>query len=74
MGKVIYYEFCKKFTFDSEKKYYMHNPESVLENGTNKILCDFEIQMDNLISASVPDWVIVNKKENLRNNGPCRSS
>ena len=29
----------------------MHNPESVLENEKHKILSDFEIQMDDLISA-----------------------
>ena len=38
----------------------MLNPESVLENKTNKILWDFEIQTDHLISASRPDLVIVN--------------
>ena len=40
----------------------MHNPESVLENDTHKILWDFEIQTDNLISAKRPDLVVVNKK------------
>ena len=43
-------------------KWYMDNPESVLENETCKILWDFEIQMDHLISARWPDLMIVNKK------------
>ena len=29
----------------------MHNPESVLENETHKLLWDFEVQMDFLISG-----------------------
>ena len=41
----------------------MHNPESVQENETHKLLWDFEIQTDHLISARRPDQVIVNKKK-----------
>ncbi len=40
MGKVIHWELCKKFEFDHANKRYMHNPESVLENETYKILWD----------------------------------
>ena len=40
----------------------MHNPESVLENEVHKVLWDYEIQTDHLISARQPDQVIVNKK------------
>ena len=43
-------------------KWYMHNPESILENETHKILWDFEIQTDPLILASQQDLVIINKK------------
>ena len=41
----------------------MHNPESVLENETHKLLWDFEIQTDQLISDRRSDLVIVNKKK-----------
>ena len=41
----------------------MYNPEYVLESEMHKILRDFEIQMDNLISDTQPDLVIVNKKK-----------
>ena len=40
----------------------MHNPESVIENETHKLLWDFEKQTDNLISARRPYQVIVNEK------------
>ena len=40
----------------------MHNQESVVENETYKLLSDFEIQTDHLISTRRPDLVIVNKE------------
>ena len=43
----------------------MHNPEFIQENGTHKLLRDFEIQTDHLILTRWPDLKIVNnnKKE-----------
>ena len=63
MGNVIYWEMCKKFKFDHTNKWYMHNPASVLENATHKLLWDFNIQMDPLIPARRPDIIIINKKK-----------
>ena len=40
----------------------MHDPESVQEIETHKLLWDFEIQTNHLISARRTDLVIVNKK------------
>ena len=55
-------------------RWYMHNPESARVNESHKLLRDFEIQTDYLISARRPDLVIVNqRKENLQNSGLCRS-
>ena len=62
MGKVIHWELCKKFKFDHANKWYMHNPEPVLENETYKLHSDFEIQMDHRILTRRPDLVIVNEK------------
>ena len=42
---------------------YMHKLESVLENEAHKILLDFEIQTDHLISARRPEPVLINKKK-----------
>ena len=41
----------------------MHNPASVLENDTHKLLWDFDIQTDQLISARRPDLIIINNKK-----------
>ena len=68
-GKVIHWELCKKLKFYHTNKWYMHNPESVLENETHKLVWDFEIQTDHLISARRSEQVIINKKENLPNRG-----
>ena len=38
VGKVIHWELSKKLKFDHMNKCYMHNPESVLENETHKLL------------------------------------
>ena len=39
----------------------MHKLESVLENEMHKILWNFEIEIDLLISTRRPDLVIINK-------------
>ena len=41
----------------------MHKPEFLLKNATYKILWDFEMQTDHLITARRPDLVIANKKK-----------
>ena len=51
-------------------------PASVLENDTHKLLWDFDIQTDPLITARRPYLIIINKKqkkkkETLQNCGLC---
>ena len=41
----------------------MHNPTPVLENDTHKLLWDFDIHTDHLISAKRPDLIIINNKK-----------
>ena len=54
VGKVIHWEMCKKFRY-----IYMHNPAPVLENDTHKLLWDFDIYTDHLISARRPDLIMI---------------
>ena len=44
----------------------MHNPESFPENDTLKLLWDFKIQTDQLISVKQSDQVIVNNNTKKR--------
>ena len=68
VGKVIHWEMCKKFKFDHTNKWYMHNPAAVLENDRHKLLWDFDIQTDHLISARRPYLIVISKKKkNLQN-------
>ena len=63
---MIHWEICKKSKFDHTNKWYMHNLASVLENDTYKLLRDFDIQTDHLISARRPDLIIINKQTNKK--------
>ena len=75
--KLIHWEMYKKFKFDHTNKWYMRNPAAVLESDTQKLLWDFKIHTNHLISARKPDLIIINynphppKNEDLKN---CRFS
>ena len=58
---------------DHTNKWYMHSPTSVLENEAHKLLCDFEVKTDHLISARRLDLKITKRKrkKNLQNCGLC---
>ena len=60
---MIIRELCKKLKFDHMNKWYIHNPEFVLNNEMLKILWDFEIKTDHLISARRPNLGIIKKKK-----------
>ena len=61
MGKVTHGELCKKLKFDHTNKWYMHNPESVLEYEMHKHLWNFEIKTDHQSSARRPDLIEISK-------------
>ena len=63
VGKVIHWELFKKLKFDHTNKWYMDNLEYVRENNTHKLVWDFEIQKDHLISFRRPGHIIINKNE-----------
>ena len=44
----------------------MQNPEPVLENDTHKLLWDFDIQTDHLISTRKTDLIIIKKKRTCK--------
>ena len=64
---VVYLKLRKKLKFEHTNKWYMYNAESVRKNETHKLLWDFEIKTDHLISAWRPDLIIVDEKK-----GTCR--
>ena len=54
---MIHWELCKKFNF------YQSNPVYVQENETHKLLWDFDIQTDHLISARRLELIIITIKK-----------
>ena len=65
--KAINWELWKGLTFGHAGNWYMHKPESVVENGTYKILQELEIQTDPQIAARRLDLVLpppIKKKKN----------
>ena len=66
VGKVINREMYKKFRFVYTNKWYIHNPASILENDTHKLLWDFDIQTDSLISARRRELIIINPTKKKR--------
>ena len=68
VGKVRHWKLCRKSKFDHTNKWYMHNRAAVLRTETHKLLRNFNVQTDPLITARRPDLIIINKqKENWRN-------
>ena len=51
----------QEIKFDHPNKWYMHKLESAQENETRKLLWDFEIQIDLLITAGQSGPVTVKK-------------
>ena len=51
----------------------MHSPAPVLENDTYKLLWDFDIQTDHLISARRSDLILINKKREFAKLSPSLS-
>ena len=49
---------------DNYLHFAMQNPIPVLENDTHKLLWDFDIQTNHLISAKRPDLIIINNNNN----------
>ena len=46
----------------------MHNPAPVLENNPHKLIWDFDIQTDHLISTRRPDLIIINNNKKKKKN------
>ena len=51
---VIIWKLYEKLKFNHTNKWYIHNPESILENESHTLLWDFAIQTYHLILATWP--------------------
>ncbi len=63
-GKMIHWDICRKFSIHVSDKWYNHEPQSVVENETCKILWDLTVQTDHIIDARRPDLILIKKHDN----------
>ena len=55
-------ETCGTNEMHVKPKWYNHQPEAVIENDSCKILWDFTVQADQLVTAKGPDLIFIDKK------------
>ena len=62
VAKVIHSKLCEKWGLVKAEKWYMHQPEIVLESEHCKILWDFPIQTDKQLEHNRPDITVIEKE------------
>ena len=62
IGKYLHWTICKANDIKVEEKWYMHQPEPIVENQKCTILWDYGINTDRKIPANRPDIVIKDHK------------
>ena len=58
----LHWSLCRHFGFPHAEKWYEHRAEKILENERCKLLWDFDLKTDRVISARRPDLLIVDKE------------
>ena len=66
---MIHWELCKTLKFDHTTKWYRHKPESVQDNETWKIFCDFEKHIESPNDNQMTKLWWLSKTENLLSRG-----
>ena len=64
VARLIHWSLCAKFDLDRSENSWSHCPPSVIENDRVKLLWDFNIYTDRVISARHPNIVVINKLDN----------
>ena len=63
VGRRIHWEICRANGIHVKSNWYEHQPEVVIENDSCKILWDFTLQTDHIITGyKRPDMIFINKK------------
>ena len=62
VGSRIHCEICRANGIHVKSNWYEHQPEAFIENVSCKILWDFTLQTDHIITARRPDMIFINKK------------
>ena len=62
VARYIHWCLCGKHNIEHHCNWWQHSPASIAENDNIKILWEFNIFVDHLISARRPDIAVINKK------------
>ena len=54
---------CRKYGLAASERWYEHQPETVTDNDSCKLLWDFSIQTDYVIQARRPDVILIDKEK-----------
>ena len=64
VGRKILWELCRKYGLAAAERWYEHQPDTVTENDSCKLLWDFNVQTDHVIQARRPDVILIDKEIN----------
>ena len=64
LARITRWNTCGKYKLMRAEKWYVHQPQGVMESEEVKLLWDFSIQCDKVIERR-PDIVIVEKRESI---------
>jgi len=64
IARIIHWTLSKRFILDVCGNYWNHEPQSVSQNSQVKLLWDFNIYTDHVLSALQPDILMVDKHNN----------
>ena len=62
VAKLVHWKLCEKHNLERKEKWYDHCPEGAVEDDDAKLICDRNIEYDNVIEARRPDLILVDKK------------
>jgi len=74
VGKIIHWGIFKCFNFLVSCNYWDHVPAAVVENNDMKVLWDFNLFTDHLVTARHPDIVMIDKIQKRVQNCRCLSA
>ena len=64
VAAALHLEICRHYSIPTpEQQPWLHKPETVNENEQVKILWDFEVRTDRIITARRPDIIVIDKQE-----------
>ena len=64
VGRKIHWELCRKYGLAASERWYEHQPDTVAENDSCKLLWDFNVRTDRVIQARRSDVILVDKEKN----------